>query len=203
MKSLTLWQVALIPWYVFAAYWAITWLRVKPTKAREKSVDRLITVVVVVAAYELLFARWLRIGPLGLRFVPQQLWIAYLGIALTCVGAAISIWARHCLGEYWSARVTLKEGHQLIRSGPYASVRHPIYTGMLVGCIGTALVVGEWRGILAVMLLLAAHSRKAMREERMLSQEFGEQYTAYRQSTGFLLPRFGGRSGMGTPAGQN
>lgn len=201
MKPLTLWQVAVIPWYVFAAYWAITALRVKPTKAREKSVDRVITVVVVVAAYELLFARWLRIGPLGLRFVPRDLWIAYLGIALTCVGTAIAIWARYCLGEYWSARVTLKEGHQLIRSGPYAFVRHPIYTGMLVACFGTALVVGEWRGILAVVLLLAAHSRKAMREERMLAQEFGDQYTAYRQSTGFLLPRFG-RSGMGTPAGQ-
>jgi protein-S-isoprenylcysteine O-methyltransferase Ste14 len=202
MKSLAVWQIALIPWYVFAAYWAITWLRVKPTKAREKSVDRLITVVVVVAAYELLFARWLRIGPLGLRFVPQELWIAYLGIALSCVGTAISIWARYCLGEYWSARVTLKEGHQLIRSGPYAFIRHPIYTGMLLACCGTALVVGEWRGILAVVLLCAAHSRKAMREERMLAQEFGDQYTAYRHSTGFLLPRFGGRSGMGTPAGQ-
>lgn len=202
MKSLTVWQIALIPWYVFAGYWAITSLRVKRTKAREKSVDRLITVVVVVIAYELLFARWLRIGPLGLRFVPQEPWIAYFGVALTSVGAAISIWARYCLGEYWSARVTLKEGHQLIRSGPYAFVRHPIYTGMLVACLGTALVVGEWRGILAVVLLLAAHSRKAMREERMLTQEFGDQYTAYQQSTGFLLPRLSGRSGMGTPAGQ-
>lgn len=201
MKSLTVWQVALLPWYVFAAYWAITALRVKRTKAREKSVDRLITVAAVVIGYELLFARWSRIGPLGLRFVPQELWIACLGIALTCLGTAISIWARYCLGEYWSARVTLKEGHQLIRSGPYAFVRHPIYTGMLVACFGTALVVGEGRGILAVVLLLAAHSRKAMREERMLTQEFGDQYTSYRHSTGFLLPRFGGRSG-GTPAGQ-
>lgn len=202
MKSLTVWQIALIPWYVFAAYWAITSLRVKRTKAREKSVDRLITVVVVVMAYELLFTRWLGVGPLGLRFVPKELWIACLGIALTSVGTAISIWARYCLGEYWSARVTLKEGHQLIRSGPYAWVRHPIYTGMLVACFGTALVVGEWRGMLAVVLLLAAHSRKAMREERMLTQEFGDQYTAYRQGTGFLLPRLGGSSGMGTPAGQ-
>lgn len=202
MKSLTIWQIALIPWYVFAAYWAITALRVKRTKAREKSLDRLITVVVVVMAYELLFARWSRIGPLGLRFVPQESWVAYLGIALSCVGTAISIWARYCLGEYWSARVTLKEGHELIRSGPYAFVRHPIYTGMLVACFGTALVVGEWRGILAVVLLLAAHSRKAMREERMLTQEFGDQYMAYRQSTGFLLPRFGCRSGVGTLASQ-
>jgi protein-S-isoprenylcysteine O-methyltransferase Ste14 len=192
----------MIPWYVFAAYWAITSLRVKRTKAREKSADRLITVIVVVIAFELLFARWSRIGPLGMRFVPREMWIAYLGIALSCVGTAISIWARYCLGEYWSARVTLKEGHQLIRSGPYAFVRHPIYSGMLVAGFGTALVVGEWRGILAVGLLLAAHSRKAMREERMLTQEFGDQYTAYRRSTGFLFPRFGGRSRIGTPAGQ-
>ena len=202
MKSLTLWQIALIPWYVLAAYWAITSLGVKPTKAREKSLDRLITVVVVVIAYELLFARRLRIGPLALRFVPPEPWIAYLGIALSSVGTSLSIWARYRLGQYWSARVTLKEGHQLIRSGPYAFVRHPVYTGMLVACFGTALVGGEWRGILAVVLLLASHARKAMREERMLTQEFGDQYTAYRQSSGFLLPRLGGRSGRGTPAGQ-
>ena len=193
MKSLTLWQVAVIPWYVFAAFWAITALRVKPTKAREKSVDRLITLVVVVVAFELLFVRWLRIGPLGMRFVPQKDRIAYAGIALSCLGTIIAVWARNCLGEYWSARVTLKQGHQLIRSGPYALIRHPIYTGMLIACLGTALVVGEWRGLLAVVLLVTAHSRKAVLEERMLIREFGDKYTAYRQSTGFLLPRFGGR----------
>jgi protein-S-isoprenylcysteine O-methyltransferase Ste14 len=201
MKSLTLWQVALIPWYVFAGFWAITALRVKPTKAREKAVDRLITVAVVVLAFELLFAQGLRMGPLGMRFVPRKDWIAYAGIALSWLGTIISLWARYCLGEYWSARVTLKEGHQLIRTGPYALVRHPIYTGMLLACVGTALVVGEWRGLLAVLLLVAAHSQKAVREERMLSGEFGEEYTAYRQRTGFLLPRWGGR-GMGTAAGR-
>jgi protein-S-isoprenylcysteine O-methyltransferase Ste14 len=200
MKSLTLWQIELIPWYVFAGYWAITWLRVKRTKAREKSIDRLITLIVVVIAYNLLFAQWVRIGPLRMRFVPEDSRIAWAGIGLTCVGVAVAVWARHCLGEYWSARVTLKEGHQLIRTGPYGFVRHPIYTGMLLGSVGTALVVGEWRGALAVVMLLAAHSRKAMREESMLTREFGEEYTAYRQKTGFLFPRLGGRSGMDTPA---
>jgi protein-S-isoprenylcysteine O-methyltransferase Ste14 len=81
-------------------------------------------------------------------------------------------------------------------------VRHPIYAGMLLATIGTGLVVGEWRGMLAIVLLVAAHSRKAVREERMLTLEFGDEYTAYRQSTGFLLPRFSSRGGMGTPAGQ-
>ena len=64
----------------------------------------------------------------------------------------------------------------MIRSGPYAVVRHPIYTGLFVAAAGTALVVGEWRGVLAVALLLAAHSRKALREESLLTGEFGEEY---------------------------
>jgi len=193
MKSHTLWQAAFIPWCVLAAFWAVTALGVKPAKAREKSRDWLITVAVMVVAYELLFTRWLRIGPLGMRFVPRKDWIAYAGVALSWLGTTIAMWARYCLGEYWSARVTLKEGHRLIRSGPYGLVRHPIYTGMLIACVGTALVAGEWRGVLAVVLVVTAHSRKAVREERMLTREFGEEYTAYRQSTGFLLPRFGGR----------
>jgi protein-S-isoprenylcysteine O-methyltransferase Ste14 len=189
MKTMTLWQLELFPWYLFAAYWAITALSVKRTKTRERSVDRMLTAAVVVLAYYLLFSDRPRIGLLQLRFVPQQDWIGWVGIAVTWVGVAVAIWARYCIGEYWSARVTLKEGHRLIRSGPYAFVRHPIYTGMLLGCVGTALVVGEWRGILAVVLLLAAHSRKAVREERLLTTEFGEEYGAYRQTTGFLFPR--------------
>jgi protein-S-isoprenylcysteine O-methyltransferase Ste14 len=166
-------------------------------------VDRLVTLVVVVLAYNLLFAQWLRVGPLRVRFVPQEAWIGWTGIIVTWFGVGISIWARYCLGVYWSARVTLKEGHRLIRSGPYAFVRHPIYTGMLLGCVGAALVAGEWRGVLAVVLLLAAHSRKALREERLLAMEFGEEYAAYRRSTGFLFPRLGGKLAMDTRPGHS
>ena len=191
----TLWQLELIPWYIFAAYWLISSLKVKQTKARERSADRLVTLAVVAIAYELLFGKWLRIGLLRQRFLPQDARIVWAGVALTWVGTAVAIWARYCIGEYWSARVTLKEGHQLIRSGPYAYVRHPIYTGMLVGCIGTALVVGEWRGVLAVVLLWVGHWRKALREESLLTQEFGEEYAAYRRSTGFLFPHLWGRLG--------
>jgi len=197
--TVTTWQIELMPWYVIAIYWAITWLRVKRTKAGEKSADRMITLAVVVLAYNLLFANWLRIGPLRLRFVPQNAWIGWAGIALTWQGVALAMWARHSIGPFWSARVALKEGHQLIRSGPYAVVRHPIYTGLFQAAAGTALVVGEWRGVLAVALLLAAHSRKALREESLLTSEFGEEYRNYRRSTGFLFPRLSGGAGMDTP----
>jgi protein-S-isoprenylcysteine O-methyltransferase Ste14 len=185
LRTLSLWQIDLFPWYVFAAYWAITSLRVNRTKAREKSADRLATLVVVVVAFSLLFKQWVRVGPLRLRFVPDQAWIAWVGIALSFLGVAVSIWARYCLGVYWSARVTLKE------------------TGMLLASMGTALVGRELGGILAVVLLLAAHSRKAVREEGLLATEFGEEYAAYRRSTGFLFPRLSGKIGMDTPAGHS
>ena len=77
-------------------------------------------------------------------------------------------------------------------------MRHPIYTGMLLGTIGAALIAGEWRGIVAVVLLFAAHSLKALREEALLTKEFGDEYRSYRKHTGFLVPRLSGGSGMDT-----
>jgi len=199
-NPLTLWQIELIPWYFFAAYWAITWLRVKRTKTMESVAQRLLTILPMVLAFELLFSVALRIWPLRLRFLPAEDWIAWSGVALTSLGVAIAIWARFCIGQYWSARVTLKEGHRLIRSGPYACVRHPICTGMLLAAMGTALVIGEWRGVLAVVVMWAAHSRKALREEALLTSELGEEYASYRRSTGFLFPRL--RRKAGTPSSE-
>lgn len=202
MRTLTLWQIEMIPWYVFGAYWAITWLRVQPTKKVERRVDRLLTVILMGLALALLFSSRLGIGPLGTRFVPARTWVAWTGIVLTSLGVAIAIWARYCLGQFWSAQVTLKQGHQLIRSGPYQFVRHPIYSGLVLAAAGTALVVGEWRGLLALLLAFVAHSGKARREEALLATEFGEEYQSYRQTTGFLLPRFPGASKIGAhPAG--
>lgn len=198
MKAQTLQLIYVIPWYIFGAYWLLTWLRVKRTKTSEPLASRLVTIIPMVLACELLFSDASLIRPLRQRFVPTDAWIAWLGLALTTLGVGIAIWARYCIGEYWSARVTLKEGHQLIRSGPYQFVRHPIYTGMLVGAIGSALTLGEWRGVLAVALVLATHWRKARREESLLTAEFGEQYAAYRRSTGFLFPRLVASVGMDT-----
>lgn len=84
----------------------------------------------------------------------------------------------------------VKEDHQLIRSGPYAYVRHPIYMGMLLAGAGTALFIGEWRGILALLLAATAQVRKARKEEALMTTEFGDQYQEYRRHAGFLSPRF-------------
>jgi len=101
----------------------------------------------------------------------------------------VAIWARLILGENWSARVIVKQGHQLISSGPYAYVRHPIYSGFLLAVTGTAIVIGEWRGLLAIVLVVVTQSLKAQREEKFMLSEFGDRYAQYQRETGFLLPR--------------
>jgi isoprenylcysteine carboxyl methyltransferase (ICMT) family protein YpbQ len=168
MKPLSLWQIDMLPWYVFALYWLVTWLRVERTKSTESVAQRLLTIV-----------------PMVLRFLPAEDWIAWLGIALTCLGAALAIWARYCLGQYWSSRVTLKEGHRVIRSGPYAFVRHPIYAGMQLAALGTTVVLGERRGVVAVIVMLVAHSLKALREEALLTKELGVEYAPTGGGLGF------------------
>jgi protein-S-isoprenylcysteine O-methyltransferase Ste14 len=190
MKTLTLWQIAMRPWYLFLAYWLVSAFRVKIAKVEESRLSRLETTVLVGLAFVLLFSHRLRDGWLGMRFAPASSALADWGIGLSFAGVAIAIWARYVLGEYWSARVTLKVDHKLIRSGLYAYIRHPIYTGLLLAMVGTALVVGEWHAVLGVLLGVVAISRKALKEELLLSTEFGTEYQEYRRRTGFLLPHF-------------
>ena len=83
----------------------------------------------------------------------------------------------------------LKQGHELIPSGPYARVRHPIYSGIALAMIGTAVFVGEWRALLGAVILIVGHWQKARREEALLASKFGPAYEEYRNRTGSLLPR--------------
>lgn len=99
-----------------------------------------------------------------------------------------SVWARVQLGGNWSGIVTIKQDHELIVRGPYAIVRHPIYTGLLVALIGSAMALGEWRGVLAVLIAYWALWRKLRVEERWMAERFGEQYEAYRRRIPALVP---------------
>src|SRR3974390_1237869 len=118
---------------------------------RESSTSRLRTLLVVIPAAVLLSYTGLRFGILQRRFVPDSAALRAAGFLITFAGLGVTLWARHHLGKFWSARVALKQDHELIRSGPYAYVRHPIYSGLFIALIGTALVIGEWRALLAVL----------------------------------------------------
>jgi protein-S-isoprenylcysteine O-methyltransferase Ste14 len=104
------------------------------------------------------------------------------------LGTGMAVWARQHLGRYWSARVTLWEGHQLIQTGPHHLVRHPIYLGGLVGVIGTAIVIGEVRGLLSAAFLLAVVALKIRTEEVLLGERFGSAYRQYQEKVKALIP---------------
>lgn len=138
----------------------------------------------------LLFARWFSIGLLGRRFAPPLPELRLIGIALTAAGLGLAFWARYHLGRNWSSQITLKEGHTLVCTGPYKHLRHPIYSGILLAIVGTALTVGRYRALLAVVLAALAFWWKARQEDAWLARAFGEQFEVQRQRTGRLLPRF-------------
>jgi protein-S-isoprenylcysteine O-methyltransferase Ste14 len=189
MNSLISWNTVTSLWVIFCLYWVVSALRVKRTRQMEAAGRRFSTVAILVVAAFLIFARRVNLGILSRRFIPESETIKAASLVLVAVGVAIAIWARWHIGEYWSSRVALKEDHHLIQSGPYARVRHPIYSGMLLAMIGTGLFVGEWRAILGVLLVFAAHWQKARREEKLLASEFGPVYQDYCGRTGSLIPR--------------
>ena len=130
----------------------------------------------------------LAVGPLAWRFVPSSAFIAYIGLALTLAGTGFAIWARAYLGQNWSSNVTIKEDHRLIQTGPYAVVRHPIYSGFLLAFLGTALAFGQVRGLVAWALAFVGWRLKSRMEEEFMQQRFGAEYADYKRRVRELIP---------------
>ena len=128
------------------------------------------------------------LGPLRHRFVPDSPVIGYLGLLLTLVGAAFALWARVSLGRDWSSAIEIKQDHVLAQRGPYDVVRHPIYTGILLAMLGTALAIGTLRALAAVGLALMAFLQRAGAEEAFLTQQFGARYTDYKRQVKKIIP---------------
>ena len=177
-----------ILWLVFIAFWIAMARGGKAVAMRESAFSRLSHYLPLAVAIYLLAAPRVPIGVLDDRFAPLSLWLVQVGAALTFAGIAFAIWARVWIADNWSSDVTLKRDHELIVTGPYAFVRHPIYTGILVALIGTALAVGEWRGALAVVLACAAFWRKLTIEEAVMRRQFGEAYDRYAEGVPALVP---------------
>ena len=121
------------------------------------------------------------------HIVPATPAFQLLAIAMVAAGLGFAALARVWLGRNWSAMVTLKQDHELIRSGPYAYVRHPIYTGLLLALLGTALAVGTGSALAGFAVMIVAFVRKLTIEERFMADEFGDAICA--------LPRRGKGAG--------
>ena len=178
-------------WIAWAAYWAVSAADVKHTQRMEPA-----------------WSRWLHLGPIALaaallcrphvefagldRPLPalpiDGLGLAWAGTACTAGGLAFAVWARRHLGRNWSAPVTLKANHELVTHGPYAIVRHPIYTGLLLAFAGSALARADVRGVVAIVIVFAALWRKLRLEERWMREKFGPAYDDYARRVRALVP---------------
>jgi protein-S-isoprenylcysteine O-methyltransferase Ste14 len=179
-----------ISWLVFLIYWIVAAFRVNRMRSPEPPARRIIFLLLIAITLILFNANPRYFGTLNRRFVHRGFWIASAGALLTVVGIAFAIWARNHIGRFWSGSVAIREDHQLIRTGPYSRIRHPIYTGILVALAGTTLAVGNYRALLAFALILVSLIYKARLEEALLTREFGSTFDDHRRHTGFFLPRF-------------
>ena len=177
-------------WILFVAYWIWSARKVKGASRTEPAWSRLLKywLPLVVAALLLEPGRLYGGGVLGARFLPAAGWAAPLGMVMTLAGLLFACWARHVLGSNWSAVVQLKQDHELIERGPYRHVRHPIYTGLLLAFLGTAVALGEWRGLLALAIVAVSFWRKLLLEERWLGEQFGAAYADYMRRVKALIP---------------
>jgi protein-S-isoprenylcysteine O-methyltransferase Ste14 len=175
-------------WLVLCVVWLFGLLTAKPD-ARTQSLDsRLLELGLSLLAFSLVFTSYFRSGWRAWLFVPHNDVTGAIGLLMVLLGVSFSIWARLQLGGNWSATVSVKEGHTLIRRGPYTIVRHPIYSGLLLAYLGVAMIVGEVRGLLGVGILFLSFWLKSRTEERFMLEQFGADYSHYRHQVKALIP---------------
>jgi protein-S-isoprenylcysteine O-methyltransferase Ste14 len=178
------WMGAALGWVAFSLYWEALAKAAAAAQSAESKGSRGIHVFLTNAALIL------EMVPLrGLsRFVPLSTPVMVAGLAVEAIGLALAIMARRHLGRNWSGEISIKVNHQLIRSGPYRMLRHPIYTGLLTMYAGTAVVVGTWLALAGFALAVLAYVRKIRLEEANLKVAFGVDYEAFRRESWALLP---------------
>ncbi len=175
-------------WISWAGYWWVASRGAKPDERREPLASRMLHVVPLLVVFWLLAAKRAPVPLLGVRVFPWAPWQIWSAALVTFAGMAFSVWARVHLGGNWSGIVTVKRDHELICDGPYAIVRHPIYTGLLLAIVGSAMARGEWRGVVAIAIAVWTLWRKLGVEERWMAERFGQRYEAYRRRVPALVP---------------
>ena len=179
-----LWVSAAL-WIAFQVVWTVMAAGASAARRKESDPSRALHELLLTSSLVLLF---LRLPGLNGRWLPVAAWPIVAGLTLHAGSFALAVWSRLHLGRHWSGAITEKVGHELIRTGPYRLIRHPIYTAMFGMTIGTALVSGEWHALVAVALLVIAYARKIALEERNLASVFGAAWEDYRRHSRALVP---------------
>lgn len=175
-------------WIVFLIYWRIKAAGTKTNQRLEPAASRILRTLIFLIAIALFFTTRIPLHWLYLQPWPSGLWSFWVGAAVMVAGLLFAIWARAHLGGNWSSEVTIKQGHELITTGPYRVVRHPIYTGILAGLLGSAIALSQVRGWIAFGLIFIMLWLKLRMEEQWMRSQFGETYAAYAHQTAALVP---------------
>jgi len=189
MSAYIKWTLA-ATWLIVIFYWLWNAFRAKRKSVSESVGKRLLLYWLppAVAGFLLGPGEWFGHTWLHENFVPHTDTVGIIGLSVCVAGAVIACWSRFLLGRNWAISVQLKQEHELIVAGPYAYVRHPIYTGLLMMFAGNAIIVGDYRGILAVMIVFVSFWYKLRKEEIWLGNLFGEKYNNYKKNTHALFP---------------
>jgi protein-S-isoprenylcysteine O-methyltransferase Ste14 len=177
-----------VVWIAFLLYWQIKATDTKTTQRLEHAASRILRVLTFLIVIVLLSTTRIPLRWLYLQLWPVGLWPFWLGAAVTIAGLLFAVWAREHLGRNWSRSVTIKQGHELITTGPYAVVRHPIYTGILTGFLGMAIAISQVRGFIVFVLIFLVFWVKLRMEEEWMRSQFGERYATYARQTAALVP---------------
>ena len=168
-------------WAAFWIYWLVAAFSAKRGHVRWSRELR-IRALVALGAVVLIRLGAFRDGDLN-----SDPWRAGIGLLLFALGLGFAIWARSEIGRNWGTPMSQKDEPELVMSGPYSLVRHPIYSGILVAGVGTAVAL-SWLGIIAVALAAMYFAYSATVEERYLTEQFPDTYPRYRRSTKMLVP---------------
>jgi protein-S-isoprenylcysteine O-methyltransferase Ste14 len=174
-------------WLAWIVYWIVAARGAKPTRWREGTAASALHGVPFALCILLLAAPQWQPAVLTEPMWPRGLLLPLVGTVLVVAGLGFAVWARVHLGANWSSLVVLKEDHALVRDGPYRLVRHPIYSGILLAVLGTALAIGEGRGVLALAAVLIGILFRVRAEEARMSATFPE-YRRYREQSWALIP---------------
>ena len=179
-----------LTWLILLNYWLISGFRAKKVKSQESFFSRFFQYWLPLIAAALLLGpgEWFGHSLIRENFVPHSNLVGIIGLSICVSGAIIACWSRYLLGANWSLSVQEKESHELIQQGMYKIVRHPIYTGLLLLFTGNAIIVGDYRGIIAVGIVFISFWWKLKKEEKVLSAIFKQQYTDYQKKTKALIP---------------
>lgn len=183
------WEIISGCWVAFWVYWTISARRTHAPKRQVPLVFTVLNTGLLYLGFVLvLVGGRFDVGPLAWRFAPAAAYVDVTGTVLGAAGVALAIWSRRVLGANWSGVVRIVEGQHLVRSGPYAVVRNPIYSSIALAMLGTGLVRGTVGALLGVAIVVASLWQKGRMEERFLLSEFGDDYAAYRREVKSLIP---------------